>query len=189
MRRLHYSKIEGEMNEITRKIQELRGQEQGTVSPQEEKAFKSRLKTLLVVVPAVGSAFLLGYLLGRTQGTFKRQQQLRLATGLNQDRVYVAVVPERLFEAKVVARELERAVKEADTPAAAASSTWLQRFHADTMGTGAAKPQPRSGRRRQKQALLMPPSVASSGTFSSAGNRRRSDRLSERIAELCGHGS
>merc|ERR1719277_2379428 len=87
MRRLHYSKIEGEMNEITRKIQELRGQEQGTVSPQEEKAFKSRLKTLLVVVPAVGSAFLLGYLLGRTQGTFKRQQQLRLATGLNQELV------------------------------------------------------------------------------------------------------
>eukprot|EP00913_Durusdinium_trenchii_P021812 g20494.t1 len=70
----------------------------------------SKIEMATFIVPGVVSAFSFGYLAGRTVSSYKLHKRLRLQTGLNTNRVYVAVVPEHLFEAETLARELEQAV-------------------------------------------------------------------------------
>lgn len=129
MRKVHYQKIEGTMKAITEKIESIDGKEKEKEMEREKEKHKKHkdaaLNTILVVAPAVGSAFLLGYLFGRTQGSFLVKRQIQVQESLKKDRVYVAVIPERLFEAKTVSLELERAVVEAD--AEKAKKPWWQR--------------------------------------------------------------
>lgn len=120
-RRLHYIRIEGDMSQIVDKIKTLEDMEK--VAAQEKlseietakakvKSFWYKQSTYLVLAPAVCSAFLFGYMTGRFTSSFKFAKQARLTEGLRQNKVYVAVIPEQLFEAKTLAAELERAVSE-----------------------------------------------------------------------------
>jgi len=55
---------------------------------------------------------LFGYITGRFATSYKFTKQMRLQDGLRQNNVYVAVIPEQLFEAKTLAVTLENAVSE-----------------------------------------------------------------------------
>lgn len=117
MRRLHYARIEEEMTQIQGMLQ---GVEQRAQQEQEERnrvaatTPMSPIHASLVLAPAVASAFLLGYAAGRTTSSYRWHRQLRVGDGLRGAergrRIYVAVVPEMLFESGLVAKELERAI-------------------------------------------------------------------------------
>ncbi|CAJ1345740.1 unnamed protein product [Effrenium voratum] len=68
-----------------------------------------------IIGPAVVSAFSFGYLAGRAVGSYNLHKHIRIKDGLNSNRVFVAVVPEQLFEAGTVARELELAISRRDS--------------------------------------------------------------------------
>lgn len=123
-RRLHYARIEDAMSQITEKIQGIEKVEKEEREDVKRSGVIENVHMVLVLAPAVTSAFLLGYMAGRTQGSYLRHKQHQVSVGLSKNRVYVAVVPERLFEAKVVAHELERAVVEAERPVDTRSRTW-----------------------------------------------------------------
>jgi len=128
-RRLHYERIEEAISNISQKIaaienaekeQELfLGQQAETLGRAAQNTLEEgrkalpKLHMMLVVTPAVLSSFMLGYLVGRTQGSYKYHRQLQIGTGLAQHRVFVAAIPERLFEAGVAGKELEKAIVQA----------------------------------------------------------------------------
>mmetsp|Transcript_16778 Transcript_16778/g.39330 ORF Transcript_16778/g.39330 Transcript_16778/m.39330 type:complete len:204 (-) Transcript_16778:132-743(-) len=126
-RRLHYQRIEGEMSQIVSEMKAMKKQEEAVIAPQAPAAGNSTLRLMLVLVPAVASAFLFGYIVGRTTTSFHWHKQVKINKGLAERRVYVAVVPERLFEANIVANELEKAVARADKELVGATS-WLSHF-------------------------------------------------------------
>lgn len=150
MRKLHYSKIEhtieGTMSSLNEKIEEKI--ERWEKMKNQDKAEKDKevprttnlgaLHTLLVVAPAASSAFLLGYMIGRTQGSYYWHRQLQVKSGLNKDRVYVAVVPQRLFDAKTVARELEQAVVKRETPTKSRGFWYSRRWGQEEFDTQAS---------------------------------------------------
>ncbi|CAE8687090.1 unnamed protein product, partial [Polarella glacialis] len=94
MRRLHYERIEGVMSELKDQIQ---GFEKVAVLNRPERMPPER-NMVLVLAPAVLSAFSVGYVAGRAVSSFKWRKQLRVNRGLAENRVYVAVIPEQLFE-------------------------------------------------------------------------------------------
>mmetsp|Transcript_10160 Transcript_10160/g.28833 ORF Transcript_10160/g.28833 Transcript_10160/m.28833 type:complete len:194 (+) Transcript_10160:146-727(+) len=128
-RRLHYEKIEGHMTKIHEKISGIEKAER------EQEQFLGRQATLgltplnmvLVLGPAVLSSFMVGYLAGRTQGSYKHHRQLEVIAGLSKNRVYIAAIPERMFESGTAARELEKAVVEANA-SRANDVWWLKRL-------------------------------------------------------------
>ncbi|CAK0843749.1 unnamed protein product [Prorocentrum cordatum] len=124
-RRLHYARVEGEMNHLSEKIEAMLGRKQ-EVPPEPE---QPQLNMRLVLVPSVMSAFLVGYVAGRTQSSYRWHRQMRVNEGLsNKRRVYVAVIPEQLFSAPLLASELERAVGRAD---AERGRSWLGGWRGD----------------------------------------------------------
>eukprot|EP00933_Yihiella_yeosuensis_P049064 TRINITY_DN45642_c0_g1_i1.p1 TRINITY_DN45642_c0_g1~~TRINITY_DN45642_c0_g1_i1.p1 ORF type:complete len:206 (-),score=26.07 TRINITY_DN45642_c0_g1_i1:102-689(-) len=119
MRRLHYDRIEGAMSQISHKIEDM--EKKKVLTSMNTPA--SQLHTVLVVGPAVISAFSFGYLAGRAVSSFKWHKHSKTLQNLSEKRrVYVAVIPEQLFEAGTVARELENAVAESD--ASVTRSRW-----------------------------------------------------------------
>merc|ERR1711972_884314 len=83
---------------------------------------------LQVVVPATVSAFSFGYILGRTRGSYLMRRRLNVTEGLSEKRVFVAVIPEQLFDSKVLAQELDRAVASNKTPAPRAKFQFTPRI-------------------------------------------------------------
>lgn len=130
-RRQHYEKIEGAMLQIREKITGMELAERERPKPAQTVDGTSRLQLVMIVVPSVLAAFLVGYVTGRFSGSYKQHRQIRVAQGLEKQRVYVAVIHERLFDSRLIARELERAVTEADKPP---PSTWTSRFLAQRKG-------------------------------------------------------
>mmetsp|Transcript_62771 Transcript_62771/g.203390 ORF Transcript_62771/g.203390 Transcript_62771/m.203390 type:complete len:179 (+) Transcript_62771:66-602(+) len=116
-RRVHYTRIEDAMSDIRTKISDFEKHSDKEHRAEALSEVLAPRNSFLVVAPAVASAFLLGYMAGRTQGSYLRRRHHQVENGLKTNRVYVAVVPERLFEAGTIARELERAVAEADRDA------------------------------------------------------------------------
>eukprot|EP00439_Symbiodinium_sp_Y106_P016880 s880_g2.t1 len=117
LRRLHYERIEGAMSEISLKMKHM---EQIAGEQEKEKVPRaiSKIEMVTIIGPAVISAFSFGYLAGRSISSYKWHKQLRVTQGLNSNRVYVAVIPEHLFEAQKVASELEKAVSAAEAQTA-----------------------------------------------------------------------
>ncbi|CAE7027565.1 unnamed protein product [Symbiodinium sp. CCMP2592] len=105
LRRLHYERIEGAMSEISLKMKHM---EQIAGEQEKDKVPRaiSKIEMVTIIGPAVISAFSFGYLAGRSISSYKWHKQLRVTQGLNSNRVYVAVIPEHLFEAQKVASEL-----------------------------------------------------------------------------------
>mmetsp|Transcript_50691 Transcript_50691/g.109499 ORF Transcript_50691/g.109499 Transcript_50691/m.109499 type:complete len:462 (-) Transcript_50691:37-1422(-) len=105
-RRLHYSKIEDAMSEIRKKISE---------KERDKIPHPQSVSMALVVAPAVGSAFLVGYLCGRTRGSYIRARTLQVRELLKEDKVYVAVLPAHTFDPATVGRRVEAAITEAES--------------------------------------------------------------------------
>jgi hypothetical protein len=125
-RRMHYARIEDDMHAITDKINRLK--EQMETAPAEEHEHDKETefpwwRASLVIAPAVASAFLFGYIAGRTTVSYKFAKRMRVEEGLRQRKVYVAVIPEHMFEAKTLAGELEKAVVQ-EAQNRRASSSW-----------------------------------------------------------------
>mmetsp|Transcript_90045 Transcript_90045/g.156026 ORF Transcript_90045/g.156026 Transcript_90045/m.156026 type:complete len:201 (+) Transcript_90045:100-702(+) len=145
LRRLHYAKIQEDMNQIVSKIDQMDSQskELADVATRGISSFNMKL----VLLPATASAFLFGYMVGRTTTSYKWIKKLKVNEALKERRVYVAVVPEQLFEAKMVARELEKAVAEVkSTELQSSKSGWknlLWGSSADTPDEEEQKPKKR----------------------------------------------
>ncbi|CAK0843748.1 unnamed protein product [Prorocentrum cordatum] len=76
-RRLHYARVEGEMNHLSEKIEAMLGRKQ-EVPPEPE---QPQLNMRLVLVPSVMSAFLVGYVAGRTQSSYRGHARLEASGG------------------------------------------------------------------------------------------------------------
>mmetsp|Transcript_55347 Transcript_55347/g.132041 ORF Transcript_55347/g.132041 Transcript_55347/m.132041 type:complete len:168 (+) Transcript_55347:2-505(+) len=124
LRRLHYAKIEGNMESISAKIEEL--ERTGSRRMSQEHWLVSPFRVSMIAIPAATSAFLLGYLAGRTSANFAWRQQVQRTKALSkQRRVYLAVIPEESFEAHRLGQALERAVQQkAEAEAAKAKKRW-----------------------------------------------------------------
>merc|ERR1719265_658475 len=129
-RRMHYAKIEGNMSEMVERIKTMEGSMQ-----KDEEVKKSHLSTwevMTVVGPFSVSALLLGYIAGRVSCSYQWRKHMRVAAGLKERRVYVAVIPEEHFSAETLAHSLERAVMDSAPggggAAAAGGTSWLSRF-------------------------------------------------------------
>ncbi|CAL1173844.1 unnamed protein product [Cladocopium goreaui] len=107
LRRVHYERIEGAMSEISLKMKDM---EKRADHEKSDVRSISKIEMVTIIAPAVVSAFSFGYLAGRAVSSYQWHKQLRLQTGLTQKKVYVAVIPAPQFEAKTLARELERAI-------------------------------------------------------------------------------
>eukprot|EP00435_Cladocopium_sp_Y103_P071973 s216_g38.t3 len=123
LRRVHYERIEGAMSEISLKMKDM---EKRADNEKSDVRSISKIEMVTIIAPAVVSAFSFGYLAGRAVSSYQWHKQLRLQTGLTQNKVYVAVIPAPQFEAKTLARELERAIGQ-NTEALETRSPWFWR--------------------------------------------------------------
>merc|ERR1719204_2365101 len=76
MRKLHYARIEEAMSQITGKITELEKSEKESQEVGQHVG-NSTLHLALVTTPAVTSALLLGYMIGRVQGSYLCHRQVQ----------------------------------------------------------------------------------------------------------------
>mmetsp|Transcript_22871 Transcript_22871/g.52379 ORF Transcript_22871/g.52379 Transcript_22871/m.52379 type:complete len:180 (+) Transcript_22871:78-617(+) len=126
LRRVHYAKIEGNMDAISHKIEEL--EKTGKNRVVEDRWLVSPFQAALVAIPAAIPAFMIGYLAGRTSASFQWQRQAKLSKGLAERRkVYVAIVPEDSFQIGKLSKEIEKAVHEAGA-SAKPGGPWQQRW-------------------------------------------------------------
>lgn len=111
LRSMHYAKIETEISSLSEQLGQMKEVWRTQSGSDDSKSAPSSVLSLLVVlVPAVCSSFLVGYLFGRTQGAYRMYKHQRLLDGVRKRRVYVAVLSEDQFDVDTVGKELERAV-------------------------------------------------------------------------------
>jgi len=122
-RRLHYQQIQSDMSAIVGEIHDIKeaADKNDRRSADDKLDWWRTPGTYLVLAPAVCSAFLFGYITGRAYGSYKFTKQMHLKEGLRQNKVYIAVIPEQLFDSNKLAASLEKAVSEASR---APSRSW-----------------------------------------------------------------